>query len=297
MIQSGAYTPETQRTLDIGAKQLANIFKDNTDRNRTSPFAFTGNKFEFRACGSSASIAYPLSILNAAIADVFAETNAFLEKELAAGKTIDQALIAVTHKWYKNAHQIVFNGDGYSQDWVIEAEKRGLGNYRTSPEAIGVFKKTEKVKFLVEGGVFRQGELQTRANVMVERYIKCREIEFRTQESMVNKQILPCAISYKAQLSETVSKLKAAGADSSVEEGMLKRLSEVVKSLVTKKDALVSGYDKFHHSLNEDDFSVKIAKELMPICEEISKLCNQVEEIVPEDNWPLPKYYDMLFIR
>ncbi len=203
----------------------------------------------------------------------------------------------MTHKWYKNAHQIVFNGDGYSQDWVIEAEKRGLGNYRTSPEAIGVFKKTEKVKFLVEGGVFRQGELQTRANVMVERYIKCREIEFRTQESMVNKQILPCAISYKAQLSETVSKLKAAGADSSVEEGMLKRLSEVVKSLVTKKDALVSGYDKFHHSLNEDDFSVKIAKELMPICEEISKLCNQVEEIVPEDNWPLPKYYDMLFIR
>lgn len=297
MIESGAYTPETHRTLDIGAKQLANIFKDNTDRNRTSPFAFTGNKFEFRACGSSASIAYPLSILNAAIADVFAETNAFLEKEIGGGKTIEQALIAVTHKWYKGAHQVVFNGDGYSQDWVKEAEKRGLGNYRTSPEAIGVFKKTEKVNFLVEGGVFRQGELQTRANVMVERYIKCREIEFRTQEAMVNKQILPCAIAYKAELSETVSKLKAVGADSSIEEGMLKRLSDVVKTLVAKKDLLAANFDKAHHSMGEEEFSVKIAKDLMPVCEEISLLCNQVEEIVPEDSWPLPKYYDMLFVR
>jgi glutamine synthetase len=297
MIAGGNYTPDSSTAMDLGAKQLASLFKDNTDRNRTSPFAFTGNKFEFRACGSSASIAYPLSILNAAIADVFVETNAYLEKEIQSGKSINDALISLTQKFYKHAQKVVFNGDGYSQDWVKEAEKRGLGNFRTSPEAIAIFKNTEKIKFLVDTGIFRKGEIQTRANVMLERYIKCREIEFRTQEAMVNKQILPCAISYKAELSECVAKLKAAGADSSVEESLLKKLSDVVKTLVAKKENLAASFDKHHASLSEDEFSVKIAKEMMPICEDIATLCNQIEEIVPEESWPLPKYYDMLFIR
>ena len=297
MVAGGKYTPDLKRTLDLGARQLADLFKDNTDRNRTSSFAFTGNKFEFRACGSSASIAYPLSILNAAVADVFAETNAFIEEQTKAGKSIDEALIAVAMKWYGNAKAVVFNGDGYSDEWVKEAQRRGLSNNRTTPEAISVFRDAKKINFLTKTGVFREGEIQTRANVMLERYIKCREIEFRTQWSMVHKQILPCAIEYKSHLANTIAAVKAAGGDVSVETQLLTKLSEVTKSLVGKIDALVEGAEKYHKTLDEVACADKYAKELMPICTEVAALCNNVEEIVPEDSWPLPKFYDMLFIR
>jgi glutamine synthetase len=297
MVSGGKYTPDMKKAMDLGARQLADLFKDNTDRNRTSSFAFTGNKFEFRACGSSASIAYPLSILNAAVADVFAETNALIEKDLAAGKSIDEALIAVTMKWYSNAKAVVFNGDGYSEEWVHEAARRGLSNNRTTPEAISVFKDAKKINFLTKTGVFREGEIKTRANVMLERYIKCREIEFRTQAAMVHKQVMPCAISYKAELSEGIRKVKDAGGDVSVETDLLKKLGDVTKLLSGKIETLMGTYDKYHHSLNEEGVADKVAKELMPLSVEIANLCNQVEEIVPEDNWPLPKYYDMLFIR
>ncbi|MFP5491672.1 MAG: glutamine synthetase III [Bacteriovoracia bacterium] len=297
MVAGGKYTPDVKKAMDLGARQLASLFKDNTDRNRTSSFAFTGNKFEFRACGSSASIAYPLSILNAAVAEVFAETNTFLEEQIKAGKSADEALIMVTHKWYNNAKAVVFNGDGYSDNWVQEAKKRGLSNNRTTPEAISVFKDQKKISFLTETGVFRQGEIQTRANVMLERYIKCREIEFRTQSAMVHKQILPCAIAYKSELSQSIAAIKTAGGDVSVETDMLKRLGDITKTLLSKAEGLDSGSEKYHKSLDESGYADKIAHELMPISNEIAQLCNAVEEIVPEDSWPLPKYYDMLFIR
>ncbi|MBY0518379.1 MAG: glutamine synthetase III [Bacteriovoracaceae bacterium] len=297
LISGGSYTPDLKRTLDLGASQLASLNKDNTDRNRTSSFAFTGNKFEFRACGSSASIAYPLSILNAAVADVFAETNAFIEKELAAGKSADEAMIAITMKWYSHAKSVVFNGDGYSDEWVVEAQKRGLSNNRTTPEALTVFKDAKKIAFLSQTGVFREGEIQTRANVMLERYIKCREIEFHTQSAMVSKQILPCALAYKNELANSINTIKTAGGDVSVETELLKRLGETAKSLITKSETLVSSLHKYHKTLDESACADKIARELMPLSTDIATLCNQIEEIVPEDSWPIPKFYDMLFIR
>jgi len=296
MVGGSKYVPTDKVAMDLKTKQLADLFKDNTDRNRTSPFAFTGNKFEFRACGSSASIAYPLSILNAAIADVFAETNAFLEKEIAAGKSVDEALIAVIHKWYNNAKAAVFNGDGYSQEWVKEAEKRGLGNFRTTPEAIAVFEDAKKVSFLSKMGVFNEGEIKTRANVMIERYIKCREIEFRTQQTMVQKQVMPVAIAYKQQLAEAIGKIKDAGGDVSVETELLKALSHATKELGTNTTKLIHDMEACH-KLGEAKCADKFAKELMPLSTHIADLCNIVEEAVPEDMWPVPKYYDMLFIR
>lgn len=297
MVAGGTFTPETKKAMDLGARQLASLFKDNTDRNRTSSFAFTGNKFEFRACGSSASIAYPLSILNAAVAEVLAETNQFIEEQTKAGKTVDEALIMITHKYYNHAKAVVFNGDGYSDEWVKEAARRGLSNNRTTPEAIKVFKDQKKISFLTETGVFRAGEIQTRANVMLERYIKCREIEFRTQSAMVHKQILPCAIAYKTKLSNSIASIKAAGGDVSVETEMLKRLGTITKDLQAKLEILDGSCERYHKTLGEEAYADKIGQELMPISNEIAALCNSVEEVVPEEAWPLPKYYDMLFIR
>lgn len=296
MISGGKYVATNKTILDLGTRQLADLFKDNTDRNRTSPFAFTGNKFEFRACGSSASIGYPLSLLNAAVADVFEETNKFVEEELAKGKTADEALMAVILKWYGNAQKSVFNGDGYSQEWVKEAERRGLTNLRTTPEAISVLKDSKKTNFLVTTGVFKESEINTRHNVMLERYIKCREIEIRTLSGMVLKQILPVAVDYKSQLAESIKKHKEIGADSSLEMELLKDLGNLSKSLYEQTINMCNNLDSFHNG-NEETLARKIASEIMPQSVKVAELCNLIEEIVPDDNWPVPKYYDMLFIR
>jgi glutamine synthetase len=296
MVSGGKYVHSARQTLDLGARQLADLFKDNTDRNRTSPFAFTGNKFEFRACGSSASIGYPLSILNAAVSDVFNETNKLIESELAAGKSVDDALMAVVLKWYGNAQRVVFNGDGYSQDWVIEAQKRGLGNFRTTPEALGVFKDTKKTHFLISSGVFRESEINTRYNVMIERYIKCREIELRTQSQMILKQVLPAAIEYKTLLSQGLNAAKEAGVDCSVETEVLKTLSGLIKDLHNQTLVQLNNLEGLHQG-DEERVARKISADLMPASFQIADLCNHIEELVPEEKWPVPKFYDMLFIR
>lgn len=297
MVSGGKYVDSGKTLLDLGARQLADLVKDNTDRNRTSPFAFTGNKFEFRACGSSASIGYPLSLLNAAIVDVFAETNKIIEAELAKGKSQDDALTAVILKWYGNASKVVFNGDGYSQDWVKEASLRGLGNYRTTPEAISVLKDSKKVNFLLTTGIFKESEIMTRHNVMLERYIKCREIELKTLSGIVLKQVLPVAVEYKAQLAESIKKQKDCGVDSSLEVELLKDLSNLAKTLYEQTINLTTSVDDLHRKLDEEAFAKKIAEDLMPQSLKISDLCNQIEEIVPDGNWPFPKFFDMLFIR
>jgi glutamine synthetase len=297
MVSGGKYVHSARQVLDLGARQLADLFKDNTDRNRTSPFAFTGNKFEFRACGSSASIGYPLSILNAAVIDVFKETNQFLEEEINKGKSVDDALMAVVLKWYSNASVVVFNGDGYSQDWVKEAAKRGLGNLRTTPEAISVLKDVKKVNVLIKTGVFTENEISTRHNVMLERYIKCRQIELKTLRGMVLKQVLPVAVEYKSIMAENVKRQKEIGMDHSVELELLKDLTTLTKDLYEQTVIMNSTMDELHHKNDEEHFAMKLASDLMPLSVRIADICNQIEEIVPDENWPVPKFFDMLFLR
>lgn len=297
MVSGGKYENSVSTLLDIGARQLAELAKDNTDRNRTSPFAFTGNKFEFRACGSSASIGYPLSILNAAVIDVFEDTNVLIEDELSRGKTIEEALSVVILKWYGNAQKAVFNGDGYSEDWVKEATKRGLPNLRTTPEAISVLKDLNKTNVLVKSGVFRESEISTRHNVMLERYIKCREIELKTLRGMILKHIIPAAVEYKGVLANNIAKQKEVGADYGLESELLKDLSSLSKWLYEQTQVLTSTMEEMHKNLDEESYAKKIATELMPLSVQLADMCNQIEEIVPDQNWPVPKFFDMLFIH
>jgi len=297
MVSQGKYVHSARQTLDLGARQLADVFKDNTDRNRTSPFAFTGNKFEFRACGSSASIGYPLSILNAAIVDIFEETNKIIETEMASGKSADEALIAVVLKWYGNAQAVVFNGDGYSKEWVVEAAKRGLGNLRTTPEAIAVLKDAKKTNVLVKTGVFRESEISTRYNVMLERYIKSRQIELKTLRQMILTQVIPAALEYKTGLAMGVKYGKDAGVDTSVELEVVKQLGNLVKELHDQTAVLNNTLEDMHHKLDEEAIAKKIGAELMPASFKLAEICNKIEDMVPESKWPLPKFYDMLFIR
>ncbi|MCB0415577.1 MAG: glutamine synthetase type III, partial [Bdellovibrionales bacterium] len=296
-IRSGAtFEPNGKNYLDIGAEQLAQLLQDNTDRNRTSPFAFTGNKFEFRAVGSSAPIGLPLSVLNAAVADVFTESNTYLKQLIDSGKSVSTALTELTKKWIESSWDVVFNGDGYSDEWVKEAERRGLPNLKTTPDVLDVFKDESLNNFLVSQGVFKPAELTARYNVLVERYIKIRDIEFGTLRRLVYQNVLPDAFKYKEKLVSLVSKLKENKLDASVELGYLELLTDRVKDvneMTTKLHQLRIETDR----LEEKEQSFKIAYELLPLAEDIAKACSRLETIVPDDLWSLPKTYEMLFVR
>ncbi|MCO4792324.1 MAG: glutamine synthetase III [Bacteriovoracaceae bacterium] len=281
--------------LETGAQQLAHLLLDNTDRNRTSPFAFTGNKFEFRAVGSTAAIGFPVSILNAAIAEVYKESADFVESEIKAGASIDDALLKITTKWVKNAYSVIFNGDGYSSDWVDEAEKRGLPNLRTSAEALKVLTDEKESAFLVETGVFKRSELELRYEVLAERYNTLREIEFSTLISMVNQTVIPAAINYKTELSQIIQRQKSFNLECSVETEIYKKLNFALESLYANTNNLSATVDGLEG--DTEGISDKIANDLFPQSEVVASFCAEVENLVPNTLWPLPKYSEMLFLR
>tara|TARA_R110002072_G_scaffold276051_1_gene437451 strand:+ start:194920 stop:197106 length:2187 start_codon:yes stop_codon:yes gene_type:complete len=289
------FNPTDDLDMDMGTQQLVQLARDNTDRNRTSPFAFTGNKFELRACGSSAAIGLPLSILNAAVAEVLNESASFLESEISGGASVEKALMSLTKKWVDSSYNIIFNGDGYSQEWVTEAEKRGLPNFRTTPDALPVLVDEKLNAFLTKTGVFTKDELETRFNVLTERYITLREIEFDTLVTMVHQHVLPSVIDYKVKLSEVIKNQKDSGFESSVEKELYKRINFSTETLYARVDNMRNSLK----SLPEDEQKKAkvIAGTLLPLSEEIAQYCNELEEMIPDDQWTLPKYYDMLFLR
>jgi glutamine synthetase len=294
ILDGKTFTPDSNSVMDMGAKQLADLLKDNTDRNRTSPFAFTGNKFEFRAVGSKAAVGLPMTILNAAVAEVFAEANTFLKAEIGAGKSIDESLAALTKKFATSSKSVVFNGDGYSDEWIKEAERRGLPNHRTTPDALKVLLDEKQTAFLTSQKILSSSELQTRYVVLEERYEKMREIEFKTLISMVHQNILPAAMTYKNELGLIATQNKALGLESEVELELLKRLNELTKWVFTETEKLTLALKKLE---TQEHRSHKIANEIIPIADSVASWCNKLEEVVPNDLWTLPKYYDMLFLR
>jgi len=282
-------------SLDLMATQLANLDKDNTDRNRTSPFAFTGNKFELRACGSEMAIGLPLSVLNGAVAEVLDETAQKIEKLTAGGKSSQEAMQEVTKEWICNAYPVIFNGDGYSNEWVLEAEKRGLPNLRTTADALPIFLDKKTTQFLIDQKIYTQDELETRFHVLIERFNAVREIEFRTLIELVNQHVIPYVLDYKKELGTVMKLQKDLTIESSVEKAIYKKVNYATETLFTRIENLVNALDE----LSDDDQkrSQVIAGTLMPLSEEIAELCNEIEEIIPDTLWGLPKYYDMLFLR
>jgi glutamine synthetase len=285
----------TGEEVDVMTQQLADLDRDNTDRNRTSPFAFTGNKFELRACGSEMSIGLPLSILNGAVAEVLNETADHIEKSVADGKSADEAMQEVTKKWVDSCYNVIFNGDGYSEAWVKEAEKRGLLNLRTTADALPIFMDKSATNFLTSQNIFTKDELETRFHVLVERYNTIREIEFETLKQMINQSVIPAIMEFKLKLGEVIRLQKEISFESGVEKAIYKKLNYSTETLFNRVENLNSGLS----TLPEDDQkrSKVIADTLMPLSEEIAELCNELEEMVPDHLWLLPKYYDMLFLR
>src|SRR6185436_1622859 len=200
-----------EQMIKLGVEKLPKVRRDNTDRNRTSPFAFTGQKFEFRAVGSSASIAFPVALLSTAVADAIGEITTALRDALKKTKSVDDAVFKVVREVFKETAPIRFEGNNYSEEWVKEAKKRGLPNLRRTPEALKELISKQSRSVLTKLGVLTKEELESRYHVRVERYVKDMLIELHTMREMVDTMVIPAAYSYLAQLSDAASQAKSAG--------------------------------------------------------------------------------------
>ncbi|MBX3134322.1 MAG: glutamine synthetase III [Gemmatimonadaceae bacterium] len=296
IIAGRAGTKAEQAMLQLGVAKLPEIEQDNTDRNRTSPFAFTGAKFEFRAVGSSQSIAFPVMILNTVVAEAITELTAQLKKEIAAGAAVDDAALKVVRKAFKDTSAIRFEGNGYSEEWVREAKKRGLLNLRRAPEALAQL-STKAAKDLFTGtGVLSAAELESRYHVRVERYVKDLLIEMEMMSEMLDTMILPAAYAYLGDLAEGAAKAKTVGIKSIPQKAALDAIGKRVTSLQAKTAALHAAVKKAH-ALHDDvtkcaAFLTSTGADAMAACRDIS---DALEVSIGDQYWPLPRYREMLF--
>ena len=286
-------------TLDIGATMLPTLPRDASDRNRTSPFAFTGNKFEFRAVGSSQAIARPNSYVNVAVAESIDYVATELEKKLKSGKDLHAAINIVVKEVLADNQQVIWNGDNYTKEWHAEAEKRGLPNLRNTVDAVQVLHDKDVVKLLSEYGVLSEGEVSSRHTIMLENYIKTINIEALTASNIARQQILPAALKYQLQLAETVNATKAAskGADTSAAEIALREVARLTAALTAEVEELdkvreAADSNNSDHSKHAKYYRDKVVTAMAAVREAADAL----ELLVDDQLWPLPKYREMLFI-
>jgi glutamine synthetase len=277
--------------LQTGVKTLPDLAKDATDRNRTSPFAFTGNKFEFRMVGSRDSIAAPNVVLNTIVAEAFAEACDVLEK----ADDFEKAVHDLIKEYAIENQRIVFNGDGYSEAWVEEAERRGLPNIKSMVEAIPAMTTDKAVELFEKFCVFTKAELESRAEIQYETYAKAINIESRTMIDMASKQIIPAIMNYTKTLADTVISVKAAGADVSVQSETLNDVSGLLVEIKAALSALIKVTDE---AAEKEEGSVQAGfyhTDVFPAMEALRAPVDKLEMIVDKDVWPMPSYGDLIF--
>jgi glutamine synthetase len=281
--------------IKLGVNKIPEVMKDNTDRNRTSPFAFTGNKFEFRAVGSSASTAFPVTLLNTAVADGIQEVTQLLKEKLKTEKQLDAAIIQVIKQVAKETKTIRFEGNNYSDEWVKEAAKRGLLNLRKTPEALAQIVDKKSIEVLTQLGIFSEAEIHSRYHVRVERFVKNLLIEADTLRQMVDTIILPTVYGYQGDLAQTVVSAKAAGV-SAPQEKTLKEISQLLEKITKKRDEFEKVYSQVEKLATEEEKASLLSLGVSQAMLEVRELCDALEAIVSDEYWPLPKYREMLFL-
>ncbi|MDB4886772.1 MAG: Glutamine synthetase type protein, partial [Gemmatimonadetes bacterium] len=285
-----------QAMLKLGVARLPEIEKDNTDRNRTSPFAFTGNKFEFRAVGSSASIAFPIVLLNAAVAEAIGEITEQVRGSMKRGKAVEDVVLSVVQESFKETASIRFEGNNYSQDWVVEAKKRGLPNLRRSPEALEQLMSRQSRTLLNKLNIFNKAELESRYHVRLERYAKDMLIEMHTLREMIDTMILPAAYSYSGSLATSASHAVAAGITSVPQIEAANEIGRMIESLRTGRDTLASVIDEAEGMHDDLPKQAKLLTGAGADAMAAVRECADALELKVDDAlWPLPKYREMLF--
>lgn len=283
-----------QTVIRLGLAQLPEVAKDNTDRNRTSPFAFTGNKFEFRAVGSSASTAFPITILNTAVADAMNLLSDSLEAKMKSGAKVEDAILAIVTETARETEAIRFEGNGYSEEWVREAERRGLPNLRKTPEALEQLIEEKHVELFQRHGVFSKEEVKSRYHVRLERFIKNLLIEGDTLRAILDTQVIPAALSYTQDIAQTASECKALGiASPSIE--ILKKISAQLEGLLSARSKLESAFQKLDQIQEEEEKARHLSTEVSQAMLDARLYSDQLEALIGDSYWPLPKYREMLF--
>lgn len=299
IVQGKPMTGEKQANLQIGISTLPELPRDDSDRNRTSPFAFTGNKFEFRAVGSSQSIGWPNTVLNTMVADSLDYISTQIEAELKNSKDFNAAVQKVVKQVLTENQRVIFNGDNYSHEWHKEAEKRGLPNLRNTIEALPMIVAKETVDLFTRYKVLSEDELHSRYNVMLESYCKTINIEALMTINIGNTMILPAALKYQEKLAGSIAQTKAAiqGLDLGPQEKLLLDLVGKVNKLKLNLEHL----DAISHELDEDESDLLsharfYQEKVIPAMNLARAAADELESIVEDSLWPLPKFREMLYI-
>ena len=287
--------------IDLGISKLPSILRDNTDRNRTSPFAFTGQKFEFRAIGSTASVSLANTVLSAAVADSLDILIADIEKETKSVKEQNSAILQVLRKYIIETEPIRFEGNNYSKEWEEEAAKRNLPNIKRTAYALDAFMDKKNTSMLIRQGVLKENEIEGRYNIKIEQYITTLEIEADTFTNLINTQVLPSAIAYQSQLLSVVKDMKELSdvipaKEQAAEINLLKTVTEKISDLTSgleKIEKILTEAGKIHDEVKKAKL---LADKLVDTLNDIRIPADELEGIVPDDLWPLPKYSEMLFI-
>jgi glutamine synthetase len=282
--------------MEIGVSVLPKLPKDAGDRNRTSPFAFTGNKFEFRAVGGSQSIAGPNTVLNTIVAESLDYIATHLEKAKSAGKDINPAIQELLTSIIKESKKVIFNGDNYTPEWHQEAERRGLPNVRNTVDSLPVIIRKDTIELFSRYKVYSERELHSRFTILSENYVKTVAIEAKLMAYMGRTQILPAALRYQGEVAEAVNATKAAGVDNTAQLDLLKTLTATITSF---QKALASlEHELGHHAEGDAYAHAKHARDgIVPAMANLRTLGDKLEVLVADDLWPLPTYREMLFIK
>ncbi|MFN2399056.1 MAG: glutamine synthetase III [Gemmatimonadaceae bacterium] len=285
-----------QQLIKLGVAKLPEIEKDNTDRNRTSPFAFTGNKFEYRAVGGSASIAAPITLLNATVAEAIGEVTSDLRETMKRTKSVDDAVLKVVAKSFKQTSAVRFEGNNYSEEWVVEADKRGLPNFRRTPEALAQLVTKQSRALLINLGILSKEELESRYHVRLERYVKDMLIEMHTLQQIIDTMVLPGAFAYHGSLASAAAQSKTAGIKVIPQVEAANKVGKLIEQLSKGSTALGKAIERseFMHDdlVGQAQFLTSEGADRMANARAAS---DALEVMVGDDFWPLPKYREMLF--
>ncbi len=285
-------------SLDLGARTLPDLTRDSGDRNRTSPFAFIGNRFEFRAVGSTASVAWPNTVINTIVAESLDFIATEVERGLKKGATqaqTESAIRKVLQQVINDHRSIVFNGDNYTEDWQEEAAKRGLPNLKTTADALSVFKKRAVASMFKKYKVLSKPELESRAEIFTEQYVTQIGIESHQMISIARTMILPACLDYQRRIAETMTQTEKAGSDASFLQGTLDLVTERVFRLTQAIEQLKSHVG--FHDLEPADASFYIRDHVLDAMVELRQAADALERLMDHELWPLPAYSEMLTIR
>jgi glutamine synthetase len=282
----------------INIDKIPEIFRDNTDRNRTSPFAFTGNKFELRAVGSSTNSAQPMTALNTAVASQLIQFKADVDAAVASGKDLKKAIVLELKKVLTNAKNILFEGNNYSDEWAKEAKKRGLSNIKNTPESLKAYVSQQAMDTFVKNGIFTKEELHARYEIMLEDYMKKIQIEGRVLGEIAYSYVLPPAIEYLTIVATNIRTLKEAGIKvGKAQKELVETIANHIDMVKIKTDKMVEARKKANIMEDSEKQAISYHFDVKESFDDIRYHMDKLEQLVDDKIWQLPKYRELLFLR